>query len=194
MIFVVYMALYNVGVNIGALIASLSLPAFALSLGAKDLITDVIAGVSIVFDGEFKVGDVVDISGFSGEVLEIGVRTTKILGSGNNIKSIANRDVRNVINKSKRISTYTLKIKISTIHNDLKEVENMLMEELPKLHDKIPGIVEGPLYWGVAEKSFSFVTMTIAAKCEQENYSKVKNAMNRLVPELFEEKGIPVRF
>jgi small conductance mechanosensitive channel len=194
MIFFIYMALYNLGVNIGALIASLSLPAFALSLGAKDLITDVISGVSIVFDGEFKVGDVVDIGGFSGEVLEIGVRTTKVLGSGDNIKSIANRDVRNVINKSKRISTFTLKVKVSTLHNDVKEVENMLWEELPKLHDKIPGIVDGPFYWGVPEKGFNFVTMTIAAKFEEENYTKVKDGLILCVRELFEEKGIPVKF
>jgi small conductance mechanosensitive channel len=194
MIFFVYMALFNLGVNIGALIASLSLPAFALSLGAKDLITDVLAGVSIVFDGEFKVGDVVEIGGFSGDVLEIGVRTTKLLGKGDNIKIISNRDIKDVINKSRRISFYVLKVKISTIDNNVKDVEKMLKEELPKLHDQIPGCVVGPLYWGITERGFNFATMQIAAKFEQQNYLKVKLAVNRLIPDLFEEKGLRIRY
>jgi small conductance mechanosensitive channel len=194
MIFFVYMALYNVGVNIGALIASLSLPAFALSLGAKDLITDVLAGVSIVFDGEFKVGDFVEIGGFSGEVLEIGVRTTKVLGAGENIKIIANRDIKNVINLSRRVSLYILKVKISTTNINVKAVEKMLAEELPKLHEKIPGLVAGPYYWGICEKGFNFVTMTFGIKCQQRDYYQVKDAVNMVIPDLLDEKGIPNRF
>ena len=194
MIFFIYMALYNLGVNIGALVASLSLPAFALSLGAKDLITDVLAGVSLVFDGEFKVGDYVEIGGFCGDVMEIGVRTTKLLGIGGKIKIIANRDIKNIINMSRRISEFVLKVKISTIHNDLREVEEMLKEELPKYHDKVPGIIEGPLYWGVDERGFNFATFSIAAKYEQKDYLKVKGGMKIAVQDLFDKKGIPIKF
>ena len=194
MIFFIYMALYNLGVNIGALVASLSLPACALSLGAKDLITDVLAGVSLVFDGEFKVGDYVEIGGFCGDVMEIGVRTTKLLGIGGKIKIIANRDIKNIINMSRRISEFVLKVKISTIHNDLREVEEMLKEELPKYHDKVPGIIEGPLYWGVDERGFNFATFSIAAKYDQKDYIKVKGGMKIAVQDLFDKKGIPIKF
>jgi small conductance mechanosensitive channel len=194
MIFFVYMALYNLGVNIGALIASLSLPAFALSLGAKDLITDIVAGISIVFDGEFKVGDIVEISGFSGRVLEIGVRTTKLVGSGNNIKIIANRDIKNVINMSRKTSFYTLQVKISMIYYSVEAVEEMLKEELPKLQGKIPEIIDGPSYKGVSSMGGVFATLSISAECNQADYSRVKNELNKAIKELFEEKGISVRF
>ena len=192
MIFFVYMALYNVGINLGALVASLSLPAFALSLGAKDLITDIVAGISIVFDGEFKVGDIVDISGYRGTVLEIGVRTTKLQGSGNNIKVLANRDVKNVINMSKKTSFYNLDVKISMKDNKLKDVEDMLAEQLPKLHDQIPGIINGPTYRGISSIGGGAVVLTISAECTEANFGKVKKEMNHAIQDLFDEQGIAI--
>ena len=177
MIFFIYMALYNLGVNIGALVASLSLPAFALSLGAKDLITDVLAGVSLVFDGEFKVGDYVEIGGFCGDVMEIGVRSTKLLGIGGNIKIIANRDIKNILNMSRRISDFVLKVKISTVNHNLREVEKMLKEELPKYHDKIPGIIERDLYTGEWMKGDSILR----------RFPSLQNMIRRIISKLREE-------
>ena len=82
----VYFALYDLGFSPGTLLASLGLLSFAVSLGAKDLVTDILAGLSIVFDGEYQVGDIIEVGGYRGEVLEIGVRTTKLEGRGGNIK------------------------------------------------------------------------------------------------------------
>ncbi len=44
-------------------------------------------GLSIVFEGEYQVGDIIEVGGYRGEVLEIGVRTTKLEGRGGNIKN-----------------------------------------------------------------------------------------------------------
>lgn len=190
MIFFVYMALYNVGINLGALIASLSLPAFALSLGAKDLITDIVAGISIVFDGEFRVGDIVDIGGFSGKVLEIGVRTTKLLGANNNIKIIANRDVKNVINKSKNLSVFSLDVTVSMSDYKLKEVEDMLRTQLPKLREQVPEITGEPVYRGVKAIGGGNATLTISVECEEMDIDKVTRAMNHAIQDLFDEQGV----
>ena len=61
-------------------VASIGLASLAVSLGAQGLVADVLAGLSIVFEGEFQVGDIVDIDGFEGTIQQIGVRTTKIRG------------------------------------------------------------------------------------------------------------------
>ena len=191
-IFFIYMALYNLGINLGALIASLSLPAFALSLGAKDLITDIVAGISLVFDGEFKVGDIVEINGYYGKLTEIGVRTTKLEGIGGNIKIISNRDVKNVLNMSRKISFYSVDVKISTYYYRLKDVEEMLKRELPKLEGQIPGATRGPYYNGVIAVGDRTVTLSIRADFEQKYYGKVKRAMNHTIQTLFDEQGIAI--
>ena len=191
-IFFIFMALYNLGINLAAIIASLSLPAFALSLGAKDLITDIVAGISIVFDGEFKVGDIIEINGYRGTVLEIGVRTTKLQGKGGNILIIANRDVKNVTNMSRKTSTYFASVRVSTSY-ELKDVEKMLREELPKFQEKIPWIVGGPYYKGVSAVGEWDVTLSIAADCAESDYYNVQKALHHAFLDLFEEKGITIR-
>ena len=181
----IYLTFYNLGFNLGPLLASLSLPAFALSLGAKDLITDIVAGISIVFEGEYKVGDIIEVNGYRGKVLEIGVRTTKLQGSGNNIKIIYNRDVKNVLNMTRENSWYTLEVKVSSEHG-VKEIESILNEQLPVIGQSIPNIISGPHYRGITEIGPGCVTLLIVAECEEENYKKVQREMNHAIQDLFD--------
>ena len=66
------------GVDTATLLASAGILSIAISLGAKDMVGDILAGLFIIFEGEFRVGDIVMIGDWRGTVLEIGVRTTKI--------------------------------------------------------------------------------------------------------------------
>ena len=137
---------------------------FAVSLGAKDLITDIIAGLSIVFEGEYQVGDIIDVGGYRGEVLEIGVRTTKLEGRGGNIKIISNRDIKNVINMTRMNSWYPLEVSISA-DQPIDMVEALLREQLPLIGDTIPEILSGPYYKGVISIGKGIVTLSIIAEC-----------------------------
>ena len=76
-----------------------SILSLALSLGAQDLIKDILAGLAIVFDGSFHIGDVVEIGGTAGVVQEIGVRATKLTVEGNNTLYINNSEISRVLNK-----------------------------------------------------------------------------------------------
>ena len=190
-IFFVYDSLYYLGLDPGTLLASLGLLSFAVSLGAKDLITDVIAGLSIVFEGEFQVGDIIDVGGYRGEVLEIGVRSTKLEGRGGNIKIISNRDIKNVINMTRMSSWYPLEVSISG-EQPLGEVEQMLTEQLPHIGSLIPEIVSGPFYKGVTAIGKGTVTLSIIAECNEADYYVVQRSLNRAVQELFEQQGIKI--
>src|SRR5699024_3524145 len=74
------------GVDTATLLASAGILSIAISLGAKDMVGDILAGLFIIFEGEFRVGDIVMIGDWRGTVLEIGVRTTKIQDGSKNIK------------------------------------------------------------------------------------------------------------
>ena len=185
----IYYALYNFGFKPDTLLASLGLITFAVSLGAKDLITDVIAGISIVFEGEYQVGDIIEVNGYRGEVLEIGVRTTKLEGRGGNIKIIGNKDVKNVLNMTRKNSWSPLEVNVSSEQN-LDEVEKLLAQQLPGIGKSIPEIVSGPFYKGVLAIGKGAMTLSIIAECNEEDYYKVQRALNRAVKELFEQNGI----
>ena len=190
-IFFVYYTFYYLGFKPSTLLASLGLLSFAISLGAKDLITDIIAGLSIVFEGEYQVGDIIDVGGYRGEVLEIGVRTTKLEGIGGNIKIIKNQDIKNVINMTRKNSWYPLEVSVSC-DQSLTKIEDVLKEQLPQIGDSIPEIISGPYYRGIVSISRGAVTLSIVAECNEGDYFTVQRSLNHAIQDLFEKNSITV--
>ena len=117
------------------------------------------------------------------------MRTTKLEGKGGNIKIIANRDVKNVINMTRMNSWYPLDINISS-DQPLADIEALLYEQLPRIGKEIPEVVSGPFYQGITSLGKGTMTLSITAECNEADYFTVQRALNRAVQELFEEKEI----
>ena len=79
-----------VGVDTTTLLASAGILSIAISFGAKELVSDILSGLFIIFEGEFRVGDIIKVGDWRGAVVEIGVRTTKVEDGSQNIKVIRN--------------------------------------------------------------------------------------------------------
>ena len=73
------MALGELGFNVGSLIATLGILGLAVGLAAQESLGNVIAGLTILWDRPYRVGDNVTIAGTFGRVQEIGLRTTRVL-------------------------------------------------------------------------------------------------------------------
>ena len=190
-IFFVYFALLDLGFQPDTLLASLGLLSFAISLGARELITDIIAGLSIVFEGEFQVGDIIEVGGYRGRVLEIGVRTAKLEGRGGNIKIIRNQEIKDVINMTQKNSWCNLEISIP-LSQPLSDVESLLSENLSHIGSSIQEIVSGPYYKGVSSIGNGNMTLSIIAECNEGDYYTVQRALNRSIQELFANQGIKI--
>ncbi|MBQ7622043.1 MAG: mechanosensitive ion channel, partial [Candidatus Methanomethylophilaceae archaeon] len=146
------------GVDTQALLVSAGILGLIIGLGAQSLIADIIAGMFIVFDGEYKVGDFIVIDNWRGQVMEIGIRTTKIKDEGGNIKYINNNTINSVINQSQDLSVITTELCIFYDEN-LENVELKIREYLPKIKDRIPYIVDGPYYKGLQSMADSYVSL-----------------------------------
>ena len=85
------------GVDTTSIIASIGVFAAVIGLAFQDILKDLLAGISIIFDNKFAVGDTVEINGFSGTVIQLGLRTTKIKSFTGEIKSIGNSSFNEVI-------------------------------------------------------------------------------------------------
>ena len=92
----VCVSLSFLGVDTTTLLASIGLLSLAISLGAKDIVADILAGLSIVFERHYYVGDIVRIGDFKGKVKEIGVRSTKVTGGSNEVKIISNHEIGSI--------------------------------------------------------------------------------------------------
>lgn len=75
-----------------------------IGLGAQSLIADIIAGVFIIFENEYDVGEIVSMDDFRGTVSEIGIRSTKITDAAGSIKIINSSDIKNVVSLSRGLS------------------------------------------------------------------------------------------
>ena len=190
LIALLFFAFDFLGFDTRTLLASVSVLSLAVTLGAKDLVADILAGIFIIFEDDFHVGDIIEVNGFSGIVQEIGVRSTKLIGIGDNIKIIGNESVKNVLNMSKMNSWYSLDLKVPA-DQPLKEIEAMLELELPAIGESIPEIISGPYYKGVMAIG-SVHTLYIIAECRQSNYRRVQRELNHAILMLFEEHGYKI--
>jgi moderate conductance mechanosensitive channel len=92
------MILQAVDVNIGPLLASAGVAGLAVSLGAQVLIKDYIGGVLILAEDNFRVGDVIEVNGVSGEVVRITLRMTYLRDLEGKLHAVPNGDIRLVTN------------------------------------------------------------------------------------------------
>ena len=178
------------GVDTTALITGAGVVTLIVGLGMQSLIADVVAGLFIVFENEFNVGDIITIDGFRGEVVSIGIRTTQLKALGN-IKIFNNSDIRGVLNQTVEPSTAKSLISIE-YGESLARVEDIIKENLPKM--EIEGVIGTISYDGVSELGASAVTLQFTANCYEGDIFAVQREMNKRLKMMFDENGINIPF
>lgn len=181
------------GVNTATLIASAGILSLVIGLGAQSLIADIIAGMFMVFESEFQVGDMVVIDGWRGTVDEIGIRSTRIIDAGGNVKIVNNSNITSVVNQSQLYSVAMSTISIE-YGESLQRVELVIRDNLDAIKAAIPEIVEGPYYKGVTALGASSVDLLFMSNCKEEDIYIVQRAMNRELKLLFDRNGINIPF
>ena len=189
----VFYCLYLFGFNTGSLLASAGILSIVIGLGAQSLISDIIAGIFIVFEGAFRVGDIVTIGDFRGQVLEIGLRTTKIEDISKNIKIFNNSAISGVLNMTKEASYAAIDVSIE-YGEDLERVEKVLLDAFPKIRKKLTTITDGPFYKGVSELAESSVNLKITAQCLEKDRMQLARDLNREIFLLFNKHDINIPF
>lgn len=181
------------GVDTKTLLASAGILSLVIGLGAKDLVTDILAGLFLIFEGEFRVGDIVMVDGYRGTVVEIGIRTTKIEDSGKNIKIFNNSSISGLINMTKKYSVAACTIGIE-YGESLERVENILEKEFPNIRRRLPAIKEGPFYLGVSSLGDNSVDLKITAQCLEADRAGLERSLNREMKLLFDKHNINIPF
>lgn len=178
------------GVDTTALITGAGVITLIVGLGMQSLISDVVAGLFIVFENEFNIGDIITVDGFRGEVISMGIRTTKLKAAGN-VKIFNNSEIRGVLNQTVEPSTAKTLIDIE-YGESLARIDGIIAEKLKDV--KIEGIIGEIVYEGVNELGASGVTLLFTAKCYEGDIFAVQRAMNKQLKTMFDENGINIPF
>lgn len=189
----IFYGLQFFGVDSMTMLAGAGIFTLIIGLGAQSLIADILAGLFIVFEGEFRVGDIVTIDGWRGTVEEIGIRTTKIKSPGQDIKIFRNSGISGVINQTRQYSFAGIDVGIE-YGESLERVEAILKQELPHIKQHLPAIVDGPFYKGVSELGESSVNIKIVAKCREKDRLQLLRDLNREIKLVFDRNDIGIPF
>lgn len=186
----IFYCLYLLGIDSPNLLASAGLISLVIGLGAQSLIKDILAGIFIIFESEFRVGDIVTINGFRGTVTDIGLRTTKISGGGN-VKIFNNSEISGVLNMTKETSVAAATIGLE-YGQDINYVEEVLARELPILKEQNKTILDGPTDLGVSELAERRYTITVIARCSEQNVRDLNRFLNKSLLQIFARNGIRI--
>ena len=93
-------ALSELGINIGPILGSLGLVGFAISMAARDTLTDFVHGIFIVLEDQYRVGDKIKVGNLEGEVVEFNLRRTIIKDENGLLHLIPNSQIKIVSKKS----------------------------------------------------------------------------------------------
>lgn len=115
------------GVDTKSFIASLGVFSLVLGLALQDILKDIIAGISITFEGLFNIGDWIKIGDFKGEVIASGLRTTKLKAYTGEIKIVSNRNITDLVNYSMGNSLSIIDIEVA-YESNLDKVEKVLKD------------------------------------------------------------------
>ncbi len=181
------------GVDTATLVASAGIMSLVVGLGAQSLIADIIAGLFIVIEGEYQVGDIVVIDEWRGTVTEIGIRTTKIVDAGGNVKIVNNSEIKTIVNQTQAPSVAKAIMSIE-YGESLPKVELIIRDNLDKIRENIPAITEGPYYKGVEALSASSVDLLFVAKCEEGDVYQVQRDLKRELKLLFDFHSVNIPF
>ena len=181
------------GVDTGALVASVGVLTLVVGLGANALIADIIAGMFIIFENEYNVGEIISIDDFRGTVIEIGIRSTKLLDAAGNIKIINNGNIGDIVNLSRELSLAVADLDVP-YDVPIELIENIFEKNLDRIRDRIPAIVEGPFYKGVCMYKDSNVTLKLIAQCKEEDRFQVQRDLLREFRFLLTENDIDIAF
>ncbi|MBU8549729.1 mechanosensitive ion channel family protein [Streptomyces sp. Babs14] len=119
------MVLGTFQINLAPLLASAGVAGVAIGFGARNLVTDFLSGVFMILEDQYGVGDSIDAGVASGEVIEVGLRVTKLRGDNGEIWYVRNGEVKRIGNLSQGWATAGVDVTVRS-DEDLDRVKETI--------------------------------------------------------------------
>lgn len=190
---VTLLILEELSVNIAPIIASAGVIGLAIGFGAQELVKDFISGFFIIFEGSFNVGEVVEIDGFKGNVLSLGLRTTIIENWLGERKIINNGNIGSMINYSKNDSIAIIDFGVG-YSTDLERLNMLMKQFVIDMEMKYEILIETPQFLGVTELADSSINVRLLAKTPSMKHFQVERDIRKDVVAYLTTNNIEIPF
>lgn len=192
----ILMVLTELGVAITPVLASVGFVGLALGLGAQTLVKDMIAGLFILIEDQYTVGDVAEIGGITGTVEHMTLRATELRDLYGSVHIIPNGEIRIVANKSRGWSRAIVDVSV-TYDEDVDTAVQTLQEigEAMAKDETMAVLLQEPMtVTGVEGLEDWAVRLRIMVKTLPNAQWEVQRYLRRQIRIVFAEKGLELAF
>ena len=184
--------LSDIGVNIAPLLAGAGVIGIAIGFGSQKLVQDLITGIFLLFENAMQVGDWVTVSGLSGTVEHLSIRTIRLRAADGSVHIIPFSAVTSVTNVNRGIGNASVSVSVA-YGEDIDRVCAVLAEIATGMRaDKAfaAGMISDLQLWGVDKVEAGGVTIVGQIVCTDAGRWGVQREFNRRLQRRFAELGI----
>ena len=188
------MILAELGVNLAPLLASAGIAGLALGFGAQTLVKDVIAGLFMLLEDQYGVGDVVDLGEVSGTVEAVGLRITTIRDARGVLWYIRNGEIIRVGNRSQGWALVVVDVPVGFA--GVEEATEVLQAAATSLREDpefAADLLDDPTVLGVEQITVDGAVVRTTAKTSSAAQWRVGRELRRRLTEALENAGITDR-
>jgi small-conductance mechanosensitive channel len=187
LVVVVLTVLSEIGVNIAPLLAGAGIVGVAIGFGSQKLVQDLITGLFLLLENAMQVGDMVTVSGLSGTVEALSVRTIRLRAPDGSVHIIPFSAVTSVTNTNRGIGNAAVEVMVA-YDEDTDRVGEVLKEIATEMRKQEPfksAMLSDLQLWGVDKISPSSVTLIGQIVCTDSGRWPVQREFNRRVKRRF---------
>jgi small conductance mechanosensitive channel len=193
---VVIMTISEFGVDIGPLIAGAGIVGLAIGFGAQSLVRDFLAGLLMLFEDQYGIGDVVDLGEANGTVEAVTLRITRLRDVNGTVWYVRNGEILRVGNMSQNWARTVLDVSVG-YGEDLARVRRILEEtchEMWETPDFRELVMEEPEVWGVERIDRDAIVLRVAIKTVPLEQWTVARRLREQIKDRFDRDGIEIPF
>ena len=186
------MVLAELGVNLAPLIASAGIVGVAFGFGAQNLVRDFIAGLFMLLEDQYGVGDTIDVGDVSGTVESVGLRITTVRDESGVLWYVRNGEITRIGNLSQGWSRVIIDLSVA-VDSDIEEVEKAMLDTAkglakdPKWRTRI---LEQPEVWGLESISGDALVIRLVMKTRANAKDDVARELRMRLKHAVDEMGI----
>jgi len=193
-IVIILMILSELNIQIAPVLAGFGIAGIAVGFGAQYLIRDLIAGIFIIWENQYRVGDVARLADITGEVEEINLRRTVLRDLDGIVHHIPNGEIRIASNLTRHFSRVNLNVPVA-YHTDLDHairVINRVGKELANDENWRDRIKTPPQVLRVDNLGDSGIEIKILGDVKPHDKWSVMGELRLRLKKAFDDEGIEI--
>jgi moderate conductance mechanosensitive channel len=187
-------ALSEIGVNVAPLLAGAGIVGIAIGFGSQKLVQDLVTGLFLLLENTVQVGDNVSVSGLSGIVENVSIRTLRLRAGDGSVHIVPFSAVTTITNSSRGAGNAAVSVNVSYKEDTdrasqiLKDIVAEMRRE-PEYRQAIRGDLE---LWGIDKVDGSMVSIVGQIRCTDSGRWPVQREFNRRMKRRFQKRGIEI--